>query len=378
MFEVDALSRARRNPKPMDALWKDLSELLTAFGEIQDRLDPTLFSQSASRIEPLAAKLELSRNEAERSTQNAPSVDVLLRSASQALQGAARFLEAPAGPHGIMKAFQALRPIHRSEEILYSLAGQFEEVSKFFLPASHRENRELLKRLSQSPSGDIASLSDASDCGIIHFNNERGKRGRWSIYVPEYYTKEKRWPLVIALHGGSGHGADFLWSWLRDARARGMLLASPTSLDRTWFLHHPGTDVVGLNSMLSQISEKWNVDTKRLLLTGISDGGTYSMVLSTVRQSPFTHYAPVAAAVHALLNREGIVEAPVADLKIFQVHGARDWMFPVEKARLAASALKNAGANIVYREVEDLSHNYPRDLNAEILDWFTRSGSDLY
>jgi phospholipase/carboxylesterase len=78
------------------------------------------------------------------------------------------------------------------------------------------------------------------------------------------------------------------------------------------------------------------------------------------------------------LNREGIVEAPVADLKIFQVHGARDWMFPVEKARLAASALKNAGANIVYREVEDLSHNYPRDLNAEILDWFTRSGSDLH
>jgi phospholipase/carboxylesterase len=28
-----------------------------------------------------------------------------------------------------------------------------------------------------------------------------------------------------------------------------------------------------------------------------------------------------------------------------------------------------AGARVVYREVEDLSHTYPRDENPRILDW---------
>ena len=56
--------------------------------------------------------------------------------------------------------------------------------------------------------------------------------------------------------------------------------------------------------------------------------------------------------------------------RIYLVHGARDWMFPVETARIARDRLKDAGAEIVYREIDDLSHTYPRDENARILEWF--------
>src|SRR5260370_15074993 len=44
-----------------------------------------------------------------------------------------------------------------------------------------------------------------------------------SDLVPEYYTADRGWPLVMALHGGSGNGRGFLWSWLRDARSRGAI-----------------------------------------------------------------------------------------------------------------------------------------------------------
>jgi phospholipase/carboxylesterase len=44
-------------------------------------------------------------------------------------------------------------------------------------------------------------------------------------------------------------------------------------------------------------------------------------------------------------------------------------MFPVQTARLALQALSAAGAQAVYREVEDLSHTYPRNENPRILDW---------
>jgi phospholipase/carboxylesterase len=56
-------------------------------------------------------------------------------------------------------------------------------------------------------------------------------------------------------------------------------------------------------------------------------------------------------------------------LPIFQVHGALDWMFPIEVARQAQAALSAAGADATLREIADLSHTYPREINAEILAW---------
>jgi phospholipase/carboxylesterase len=41
---------------------------------------------------------------------------------------------------------------------------------------------------------------------------------------------------------------------------------------------------------------------------------------------------------------------------------------------MARQALEAAGARLVYREIEDLSHTYPRDENPRILDWLERAG----
>ncbi len=362
-------------PDRTSDIWKKLSRLLDAFGGISDRLDPSKLSENASLLKPLSEDLKksLSDLESEVSLKKDTVESVLSMAASQALQGAARFETAGTGSQAIFKAYQSFRPVSRSEEILYSLAGRFEEISRFFLHPSEKENRELLDRFINQ---HLKTEETKIPYGISDMDNGRGRRGGYTLYVPEYYTENRSWPLIISLHGGSGHGADFFWSWLRDARSFGFILASPTSLDRTWSLHSPASDAVHLNRMLSEISSKINIDTDHILLTGLSDGGTYSMILSTVHQSPFTHFAPVAAAVHALMNRAGIIGASVKDLPVYQVHGARDWMFPVQKARSAAEGLEKAGAKLTYREIPDMSHNYPRDENIRILKWFCPKSFD--
>jgi phospholipase/carboxylesterase len=45
-------------------------------------------------------------------------------------------------------------------------------------------------------------------------------------------------------------------------------------------------------------------------------------------------------------------------------------MFPVAQARWAEEQLALAGADVVYREIADLSHTYPREENDRILTWF--------
>ena len=100
----------------------------------------------------------------------------------------------------------------------------------------------------------------------------------------------------------------------------------------------------------------------------MSDGGTFTYVSGLEAGSPFTHLAPVSAAFHPMLAQMADAER-TRGLPVHIIHGALDWMFPVELARQANRALSKAGAAVSYREIDDLSHTYPRELNARLLEW---------
>jgi phospholipase/carboxylesterase len=128
------------------------------------------------------------------------------------------------------------------------------------------------------------------------------------------------------------------------------------------------SDTPNLMRILEVVRSRWNIDPTRLLLTGMSDGGTFCYVTGLERSSPFTHLAPVSATFHPLMAATADGER-IHDLPIYLVHGELDWMFPVESARHTRYALSAAGANVTYREIADLSHCYPREINVEILRW---------
>ena len=270
--------------------------------------------------------------------------------------------EAAADPNGLLNAFRAMRNNTRAMEALYPLANHLPPISRFFIDDDQRTDESLLARLSNSdPKRD--------EVGITHIDNARENRGGYSVYVPEYYEPDKAHPLVVTLHGGSGHGADFLWTWLRTARSRGVILLSPTSVERTWALGGPDVDSLRIHELVSDAREQWNIDPSKLLLTGMSDGGTFGLISGLRDDSPFTHLAPSSTGFHSVLlqNRKG---RRLKGLPIYLIHGALDWMFPVDRARTASTVLENAGADITYREIEDLSHTYPQDENPRIMDWF--------
>ena len=185
--------------------------------------------------------------------------------------------------------------------------------------------------------------------------------------MPESYCGEPL-PLVIALHGGGGHGGDFLYSWLREARSRGFLLMAPTSRASTWSLQGPDLDAGALDAMQAFVRERWRVDERRVLVTGLSDGATYSLLYGLRENAPCTHLAPVSGVLHPANFANGNL-ARVAGRPVYLVHGALDWMFPIGLARAAAQELENAGAALVFREIDDLSHTYPREENDAILRW---------
>jgi phospholipase/carboxylesterase len=265
------------------------------------------------------------------------------------------------GNGDLIAVFRALRHSPPAQEALYPLAATLPPVSSFFLHPDLREDAGLKARLARPPN---------ENTGVFHDHNEPGSRGGFSAYVPEYYTPDRPWPLVMALHGGSGNGRSFLWSWLRDARSFGAVLVAPTATGNTWALMGDDLDTANLARILDSVRGRWNIDPKRVLLTGMSDGGTFCYVTGLERASPFTHLAPVAATFHALMAEMADRER-LQGLPIYLVHGRLDWMFPVQVARQTRDALLAAGADVTYRELDDLSHCYPGEMNATILDWLT-------
>jgi phospholipase/carboxylesterase len=290
--------------------------------------------------------------------------DRLVEATRQTLEIVEAFVAAARTSGEPFELYRALRRFARVQETLYPLAPVFDGVSRWFLEPARRGDDALVERLR-----DGAMRDDDIRVGVLQAKNERDTRGGFSLYVPETWDGHTAMPLVVALHGGHGHGRDFLWSWLREARSRGVLVLAPTSRDRTWsIMGREDVDADGLREMVEFVASRHAVDRGRVLLTGMSDGATYALLCGLREGMPFTHLAPACGVLHPLLLVGGGIER-ARDRPIYMVHGKLDWMFPVQTAQLARDALLAVGARLVYREIEDLSHTYPRDENPAILEW---------
>ena len=359
----------------MDAIEGLLPPLLRTFEQVtwvQRHLFPPIADRLAAELAPSAdavAKPLRALEEAAWPDNLQFMRDRLVDVGRRTVELVAAFGEAAKSPGDAIGLYRALRRFAALQETLYPLAPIFDPVSRWFLEPARRDDDGLVARLRAAALRD-----DDVNAGVLHASNERDGRGGFSVYVPETWDGQAAMPLVVALHGGHGHGRDFLWTWVREARSREMVVVAPTSRDRTWSIMG-GEDVYAeaLREMVASVGTRYAIDRSRVLLTGMSDGATYAFLCGLRDGMPFTHLAPACGVLHpALLTSGGI--ARVQGRPIYLVHGALDWMFPVETARMAREFLSSAGARLVYRELDDLSHTYPRDENPRILDWLMADG----
>ena len=365
--EYDGAGDCETNFVAISGVLDPLLHLFDLFDFVVRHLYPPYLPQLVAQVTPMEQPLQdglAAFNAISWSERYGDFAGRVSGSAEIALEAITGLREARDAPEGAIQATRALRGASAALEMLYPLALGIAPVSRFFLPEEAREDLELEERLRNADH-------DRDTVGVMHVENEISDRGGFSLYVPEYYEDDLAWPVVFALHGGSGHGRSFFWNWMREARSGGVILVSPTSMERTWSLMGADVDSENLEAMLDFIGTHWNINRERVLMTGLSDGGTFCYVSGLRAASPFTHLAPIAASFHPGLL-DVIDEARVVGRKINIIHGVLDWMFPIEVARQARDALAAAGASLEYREIEDLSHSFRRDENIPTLEWFSR------
>jgi phospholipase/carboxylesterase len=207
----------------------------------------------------------------------------------------------------------------------------------------------------------ICDPTTAAPEGGIQRYEADGQRGAYTCYVPETYQAQRAWPLLLALHGGSGNDEDFLWTWLKYAKSRGYLLVSAKSFGPTWF----PWDAPSLMFILDEVQARYQVDPSRLLLTGLSDGGSFSYEVGFAWPERFRGLAVVAGILRPHQRSEQASQLPV-----YVAHGAQDQLFPVAYIRMVVEKLREWGHTVTYHELAGFGHAYPPGENTAILDWF--------
>lgn len=332
------------------------AELLGAMEDVAERLAPERSALLAARIAerfdgPLAARAA--------ALQSAPAPTALVSFDRIFAAGFQHARESAA----LFGGFPDAAPAERIPRILTALHHHAQAQEHFYVV------RALLPAFrdywSPDRMADGAEANPAAARSALVRVSAGGHHGGFAVYVPEEYDGSRPWPLIVALHGGSGNGRDFLWTWVRDAKRAGYLLVAPTAVGSTW----GEVDEIGLLEIVAWLRTRYRIDDGRILLTGLSDGGTFTLVYGLAHPEVFRALAPCCGVFHPVSFANGNLER-ARDVPIYLVHGAQDFLFPVGLAHVTRDTLIAAGARLDYRELPELSHTYPRSENPAILSWF--------
>jgi polyhydroxybutyrate depolymerase len=167
-----------------------------------------------------------------------------------------------------------------------------------------------------------ARYSAAEPKAPAHGEQARTLRvGNWerhfTVYVPVGYDAQKQLPVVIMLHGGGGSskGAIFETGWCAKADKEGFLAVFPNALARnpdqpSNFVRNPQLwndgsdrfytgqdapdDVAFLNAMLDDLLANFALDSKRVYVTGFSNGASMTFRFGAEAAKRLAAIAPIA------------------------------------------------------------------------------------
>lgn len=191
----------------------------------------------------------------------------------------------------------------------------------------------------------------------------------YALYVPESYTTQHVYPLVICLHGAGFGGETYLDRW-QPRLQEGFLLACPTIRDGAWWTREAEDLVM---AVITDVSRSYWVDPDRVFLTGMSNGGTGTFLIGLNHADRFAALVPMASALPRALYP--LLENARA-ARFYIIHGARDEVMPVRYSRELVSYLQENGFQVVYREHEKEhpmagGHFFPKEELPDLVQWLS-------
>lgn len=200
--------------------------------------------------------------------------------------------------------------------------------------------------------------------------NVANDRYGYSLFVPPNYTPERKWPLVIALHDEGKLGEDYIKGWTAAAKEHGVIVFCPT-----YEAIHQGNAPVAQDSRIiklkHEIETQYEIDSKRVLITGFSFGGHYAFYLGLRYPNEFTAIASIGNAFKGDLNKLFSPSfAQVHHLPVLILVNHEKEILDSPEMLSTLKEFQDRGYSIETVEAESASDPKNLSTNSYVLEWF--------
>ena len=239
-------------------------------------------------------------------------------------------------------------------------AGSREEAARLVEPIvrsrvafdeAYRRLREG-RRYGAQPTG-VVRLTNRSADGVEH---------HYALTVPETYDPARRYQVRFQLHGGIGGRAT-------NAPVGTGTVGALTGAEQIYVVPYAWVDspwwssdqALNLVAIADAVKRRYNVDENRIVVSGVSDGGTGAYFIAMRETTPFASFLPLNGYLPVLAARDiddGLIFANnLRNKPIFAVNGGRDPLYPTRVVDPTIEHMKGGGVRIDYRPQPDAGHN---------------------
>ena len=175
------------------------------------------------------------------------------------------------------------------------------------------------------------------------------------LYLPEDYSveTEKKWPLVLFLHGSGERGEDVtlvanngIPMLAQEKKFPFIALSPQCPTYSNW-----ETEKDALLALLQEAFESFSIDKDRVYLTGLSMGGYGTWSLSQQCPDLFAAIVPVCGGG----NPDEVWR--IKDIPVWAFHGAKDDIVPIEETEKMVQALEKINGNVKFTIYPEANHN---------------------
>lgn len=214
----------------------------------------------------------------------------------------------------------------------------------------------------------VQRSSYQSEC-FIEKTIQKKVQGRYLLYLPFDYHEDfnKKWPLIMFLHGAAEQGDDLalvkrhgIPKRIDKKRDFPFVVVSPQCPQGYWW----SNDL--LIALLDDIIANYRIDKDRVYLTGISMGGYATWELAIEYPDRFAAIAPICGGGDPyLIDR-------IKHIPVWAFHGEKDRIVKVYKSKRLVNALKVAGGNVRLTIYPGMRHDVWKVTytNQKLYDWF--------
>lgn len=193
---------------------------------------------------------------------------------------------------------------------------------------------------------------------------------QYLLYLPsDYEASEKKYPLVLFLHGSGERGSDIELvkrngppKLVEDGKEFQFILLTPQCPEGTRWNYQTQS----LIALLDEIESKYRVDKNKIYVTGLSMGGQGTWTLALTQPNRFAAIAPVCGWT------DSWEVCKISHIPVWVFHGAKDNVVPVTESEQMVNALKQCSAREVKLTIyPNANHDAWTETynNPDLYDW---------